>query len=87
MASRVSAHGSGLRDEITTLAPCSAMRAAMARPMPREEPVTMATLPVSENKDMVTYLLEVAEFEKKKARRPLQKPVPWRHAVSPGVLS
>src|SRR5208282_4805054 len=35
-----------LRDEMTTLAPCSASRSAMARPMPREEPVTIATRPV-----------------------------------------
>jgi hypothetical protein len=34
-----------LRDEITTLAPCSAMRWAMALPMPRELPVMIATLP------------------------------------------
>jgi hypothetical protein len=38
--------------EMTTLGACSAMRSAMARPMPREEPVMMATLPASENKDM-----------------------------------
>ena len=37
---------SALRDEITTLAPCSASRSAIARPMPRDEPVTTATLPL-----------------------------------------
>ncbi len=36
----------GLREEITTLAPCSAMRSAIALPMPLVEPVMMATLPV-----------------------------------------
>src|SRR5260370_40293624 len=46
MASAVSAQASALRDEITTLAPCSASRSAMARPIPREEPVTTATRPV-----------------------------------------
>jgi hypothetical protein len=40
------AQASDLRDEITTLAPCSAKRAAMARPIPREQPVTIATPPV-----------------------------------------
>src|SRR5665213_983270 len=34
-----------LREEITTLAPCSAIRSAMARPMPREDPVMTATFP------------------------------------------
>src|SRR5258708_1408120 len=41
-----------LRDEITTLAPCSAMRSAMARPMPRVEPVMTATFPDMSNKVM-----------------------------------
>jgi hypothetical protein len=41
-----------LREEITTLAPCSAMRSAMARPMPRVEPVMTATLPFMSNKLM-----------------------------------
>src|SRR6202012_1694719 len=36
---------SALREEITTLAPCSAMRSATARPMPRVEPVMTATFP------------------------------------------
>src|SRR5687768_6449663 len=34
---------------MTTFAPCSAIAAAMARPMPRDEPVTIATLPVRSN--------------------------------------
>src|SRR5262245_32866423 len=41
-----------LREEITTLAPCSAIRSAMARPMPREEPVMTATFPDRSNKVM-----------------------------------
>jgi hypothetical protein len=41
-----------LREEITTLAPCSAMRSAMARPMPRVEPVMTATFPFMSNKVM-----------------------------------
>src|SRR5882724_13582064 len=45
-------HTSCLREEITTLAPCSAIRSAMARPMPREEPVMTATFPDISNKVM-----------------------------------
>src|SRR5262245_29036987 len=43
---------SALREEITTFAPCSAMRSAIARPMPRVEPVMTATLPFMSNKLM-----------------------------------
>jgi len=32
-----------LRDEMTTRAPASANASAIARPMPRDEPVTIAT--------------------------------------------
>ena len=49
MASATTAHASALRLEITTLAPDSAMRSAMARPIPREDPVISATFPCSEN--------------------------------------
>jgi polyvinyl alcohol dehydrogenase (cytochrome) len=45
-----SSQGPALRDEITTLAPCWAMRSAIARPIPREEPVMTATLPVRSNR-------------------------------------
>ena len=45
-------HASALRLDTTTLAPCSARRSAMARPMPLLEPVTMATLPVRSNSDI-----------------------------------
>ena len=41
-----------LREEITTLAPCSAIRSATARPIPRVEPVMTATFPDMSNKLM-----------------------------------
>src|SRR4051812_33046470 len=41
-----------LREDTTTLAPCSAIRSAMARPMPRVEPVMTATFPFMSNKVM-----------------------------------
>src|ERR1700694_1428045 len=37
------------RDEITTFAPCSASLKAIALPIPREEPVTIATFPARSN--------------------------------------
>src|SRR5262249_11104358 len=37
------------RAAATTVAPCSASRVAIARPMPRDAPVTSATLPVRLN--------------------------------------
>ncbi|MET4720599.1 hypothetical protein ABIF63_004705 [Bradyrhizobium japonicum] len=43
---------SALREEITTLAPCSAMRSAIASPMPRVDPVMTATFPFMSNKVM-----------------------------------
>src|SRR5687768_12442368 len=46
MPAATSSQGPALRELITTLAPCSAMRSAMARPMPRDDPVITATLPV-----------------------------------------
>ena len=52
MAFATSSQTCCLREEITTLAPCSAMRSAMARPMPREEPVMTATFPDISNKVM-----------------------------------
>src|SRR5690606_15426852 len=45
-------HGPALREEMTTRARCSAMRSAMALPMPRDEPVMIATLPDNENSVM-----------------------------------
>src|ERR1700761_5406955 len=38
-----------LPDEIVTLGPCSALRSAIALPMPLVEPVMIATLPVRSN--------------------------------------
>src|SRR6478609_8025324 len=52
-------HASGLRDEITTFAPASAMRSAIALPMPRVEPVITAVLPASENNDMAGSLVAI----------------------------
>src|SRR4051812_16044014 len=47
-----------LREEITTLAPCSAMRSAMARPIPRDEPVMTATFP-----DISNRLMRLLQFD------------------------
>src|SRR5579863_9788064 len=46
IAAAASSHGASLRAEMTTRAPALANPSAIARPMPREEPVTIATLPV-----------------------------------------
>ena len=46
-SSTVAAHESSLRLVIITLAPAAAIAEAMPRPIPREPPVTMATLPSS----------------------------------------
>ncbi len=52
IAAATCSQGPSLRDEITTFAPCSAILSPMALPMPREEPVITATLPLRENKLM-----------------------------------
>jgi hypothetical protein len=52
IAAATLSHASRLRDETTTRAPASAMRSAMARPMPRVDPVMTATRSVSEKSDM-----------------------------------
>src|SRR4029078_11993793 len=44
--SAAASHASSLREAITTSAPASARVWTMARPMPRDPPVTTATLPV-----------------------------------------
>src|SRR5579875_1934324 len=49
IARATASHASGLRLETTTRAPCWARRSAIARPMPRLDPVTTATLPVRSN--------------------------------------
>ncbi len=61
-----------LREEITTRAPCSAIRRAIARPMPREEPVTMATFPVRSNRDVVHPLekTDASPWKKEAGRLP-----------------
>src|SRR5262245_61548581 len=46
IAAATSSQAARLRAEIATLAPASANASAIARPMPRLEPVTIATLPV-----------------------------------------
>src|SRR5437899_37156 len=45
MASAAASQAGALREEITTLAPWVASASAIARPIPREDPVTIATLP------------------------------------------
>src|SRR5258706_15752339 len=47
-----SSPGPWLRPEIVTLAPASAKPSAIARPMPRDDPVTIATLPDRSNNFM-----------------------------------
>jgi hypothetical protein len=51
IAVATSRQGSMLREETTTFAPCSAIRSTIARPMPRDEPVTTATFPLRSNSD------------------------------------
>src|SRR5437667_5014700 len=45
MASAAASQAGPLREEITTLAPWVASASAIARPIPREDPVAIATLP------------------------------------------
>src|ERR1700688_5019043 len=49
-----SAQASPFRLEMTTLAPASAIRSAIARPIPRDDPVIKATRPVMSNNTLVT---------------------------------
>mmetsp|Transcript_3125 Transcript_3125/g.6527 ORF Transcript_3125/g.6527 Transcript_3125/m.6527 type:complete len:201 (-) Transcript_3125:126-728(-) len=49
----------GVLEEMTTCAPKSARPTAIAKPMPREDPVTSATLPSSLNIDSVGVRLDV----------------------------
>src|SRR2546423_14461536 len=54
MPAATSSHASALRLDTTTLAPSAAQCSAIERPMPRLEPVTMATLFSSPNGDGMT---------------------------------
>src|ERR1700730_15870433 len=51
MSWATASHASALRLETTTLAPSRAIASALARPMPRLDPVTIATLPSRLNGD------------------------------------
>src|SRR5438270_1862787 len=56
MPAATSSHASALRLDTTTVAPSAAQCSAIERPMPRLEPVTMATLFSSPNGDGMRYL-------------------------------
>jgi hypothetical protein len=49
MPSRTSSHGPILRDDTTTEAPSPAIVSTIERPIPFDEPVTIATFPSSRN--------------------------------------
>jgi hypothetical protein len=55
--SRTSSQGPIFRDEITTEAPSPAMLSAIARPIPRDDPVTIATLPSRRNISVIAVSL------------------------------
>src|SRR4051794_14651490 len=67
IAAATSSHDSWLREEIATFAPASAKASAIALPMPREDPVTIATFPVRSNR-FIIYLL----YQRRSAERPLK---------------
>src|SRR5665213_2113032 len=52
----ISSQAPAFRLEITTFAPASAIRSAIARPIPRVEPVMRATRPVMSNNTFVTSI-------------------------------
>src|SRR5437868_1982057 len=56
MPAATSSHASALRLDTTTFAPSAAQCSAIERPMPRLEPVTMATLFSSPNGDGMRFL-------------------------------
>src|ERR1700722_6384308 len=68
IAAATSSQGPGLRDEIATLAPCSAIRSAIALPIPLVEPVMMATLPVRSNRFMATFPKRLFDFRRAPCR-------------------
>src|SRR5258707_11867862 len=55
MSCATASQASALRLDITTLAPSRAIASALARPMPRLEPVTIAALPSRVNGDPVAW--------------------------------
>src|SRR5437868_1458290 len=61
MPAATSSQASALRLEITTLAPSSAQCSAIERPIPRLDPVTIATFPSSPNGDGMAFLPVVRE--------------------------
>ena len=61
MPAATSSQASALRLDTTTLAPSVAQCSAIERPMPRLEPVTMATLFSSPNGDGMAFLRLIAE--------------------------
>src|SRR5579864_7400936 len=93
-----SSHAACLREEITTLAPCSAIRSAIARPIPRDEPVMTATFPDKSNKVMShslgNYGLRQLGLHDLRSRRLMHRLVrcirnPWllvHHRQTPGTV-
>src|SRR5580700_679208 len=74
---RTSSQASGLRLETTTLAPKAAIASAIARPMPFDDPVIRATLPVRSNSPRI----EVSSMTVALAsRRAGDKKCPWTMA-------
>src|SRR5438045_2991145 len=72
IALTTSSHGPAFRDDTTTFAPCSAMRSTMARPMPRDEPVTTATLPVRLNSVRASSRILLLDFAADLGRKALE---------------
>src|SRR5204863_167616 len=61
MPSATSSQGPWLRPDIVTLAPASANPSAIARPIPRDEPVTTATFPVRSNSFICSLSVRVGQ--------------------------
>src|SRR3954469_19409066 len=64
MPAATSSQGPWLRAEIATLAPASAKASAIARPMPRDDPVTIATLPVRSKSFIISFLYDYCSAER-----------------------
>ena len=80
IAAATSSQGPALREEITTLAPWAAICSAMALPMPREEPVITATLPVRSNS--VPARVAGLSITSLMGRAPLKHPFDFRPFAS-----